>query len=196
MREVQLRPYEESDILPRYRLFQDRPVQENILPLNFQLTEEELLHRDRRIIADGQRQRLIFVVETNRGTPIGYIWAYPIHWRSRWTEVALAIAPQYRLGYGALALVKMVEFLFDELDLHTVVHQIYEGNTLMQQDQQIRHMATLVQRAEVWSGGRYRSSFLWSQTRAQFRWDRASLLGEVADDAAPGAPAAGERGAE
>lgn len=196
MREVRLRPYGETDIVPRYRLFQDRPVQENILPLNFLLTEEELIRRDTRIIADGQRQRIIFVVETDRGTPIGYIWAYPVDWRSRWAEVALAIAPRYRLGYGALALVQMVAFLFDELDLHTVVHQIYEGNTLMQQDQQIRRLATLVQQAEVWSGGRYRSSFLWSQTRAQFQWDRATMLGEVADHAAPGAPEAGQGGTQ
>lgn len=63
------------------------------------------------------------------GEPIGHVWLFRIDEWARRGELGYWIAPEYQgEGYGSETAERVVEYAFDELDLHRITARVYEGN--------------------------------------------------------------------
>lgn len=63
------------------------------------------------------------------GEPIGHAWLLRIDEWARRGELGYWVAPEHQgEGYGSEAAGRLVEYGFDELDLHRITARVYEGN--------------------------------------------------------------------
>ena len=169
-----VRPYTEADIPFRYSLLSDEAAETNLQPILKIITMDEFLESERAHLASGCESRPTFVVQTAQGKRIAVAWVSPIDLQHRFGDVALIVAPQYRVGYGTLVVIAVQRLLFEEYNLDVAISQVYSGNSMMQNSGAIlqRRQVTLVD--EIWQGGEYWSAHLWTTTRAQFddEWGR------------------------
>ena len=171
---LSVRPYTEADIPFRYALLQDQAAETNLQPILKIITKDEFFEAERAHLAQGCVSRPTFVVQTAHGKAVAVAWVSPIDWQHRFGDVALIVAPRYRVGYGSLVVIAVQQLLFEEYNLEVAVSQVYSGNSMMQNGNAVlqRRQVTLVD--EIWQGGEFWSAYLWTTTRAQFEqeWGR------------------------
>jgi diamine N-acetyltransferase len=140
---VRLRPIERAD-LPRYvKWFADPEVRDGLamyLPLSAAQEErwfEDNLARpsaeqawalDARVAAAGAG--LLPAAAEGGWTHIGSCGFHEIDWRNRWAECGLVIGDkaQWGKGFGADAMLTLVNLGFSELNLHRLMLRVHDGN--------------------------------------------------------------------
>ncbi|MFC6952378.1 GNAT family protein [Halorubellus litoreus] len=96
-------------------------------PTTMRSTEE--FYED--VVSDDDSVNLLVCVEGNDGNPeaVGDIALFKIHERTRWGELAISIHPDHwGEGYGTAASRLLVEYAFDERNLHRVQARVMATN--------------------------------------------------------------------
>lgn len=83
------------------------------------------------VVSDDDGVHLLICVDGDDGDPepVGDIALFKVHDRTRWAEIAIAIAPEYwGNGYGTEASERLVEYAFDERNLHRLQARVMASN--------------------------------------------------------------------
>ena len=116
------------------------------------------------------------MVQTAQGKPVAIAWVGPVDWQHRCGDIALIVAPQFRVGYGTLVVLAVQRLLFEEYNLEVAISQVYSGNSMMQSGGAVlqRRQVTLVD--EIWQGDAYWSAHLWTTTKTEFEQEWGRVL--------------------
>lgn len=158
--------FEKENIEDRISLLYEYHVQKNLNHLSMMLDKDQIrkVHEDS--IENKQDEKRYYVITTNENKTIGYCWISGIDWISRTCELSISIIPEYRVGYGMLALVKMYNYLYYQLNMRTVLNQILEGNELLRSRVSLNGLAFKIKQ-DSFTDGVLRDAYIWSQTREE-----------------------------
>lgn len=127
---VSLRTIEEGDLDLLNRNVNDPRVRRPLTsatPSN--MVETESFFED--VVSDDDGVNLLICVDGDDGEPeaVGDVALFKVHERTRWAEIAIAIAPEHwGEGYGTDASRLLVEYAFDERNLHRLQARVMATN--------------------------------------------------------------------
>ncbi|OIU69817.1 GNAT family N-acetyltransferase [Rossellomorea aquimaris] len=158
--------FEHEHIEDRISLLYDYHIQKNLNHLSMQFDRNKIreLHEDS--IENNQDSKRYYVIKTNKNKIVGYCWISSIDWINRTCELSIGILPEYRIGYGLLALVKMYDYLYDQLNMKTVLNQILEGNELLRSKVSLDGLAIKI-KGDSFTAGKVRNAYMWTQTKEE-----------------------------
>jgi len=124
---TRLRAIEREDIPTFVRWFNDPEVRrylEMYLPMS-KAEEEEWF--EARLKDQSCR---IFAIETEEGAHIGNIGLHDLDWRNRTAGLAIVIAEKeyWGRGYGSDAIITLLDFAFNEMNLHRIYLSVFDFN--------------------------------------------------------------------
>lgn len=115
--------------------------------------------------------RRIFAIETEEGSHIGNIGLGDVDWRNRKAALGIAIAEKeyWGRGYGTDAVMTLLDFAFNEMNLHRVHLSVFEFNRRAIRCYEkcgFRHEGR--EREAFFRDGRYHDSLLMGILREEF----------------------------
>lgn len=163
-RKVIISHFEKENIEERITLLSDFHVQKNLNHTSMLMSKEELRNMSLERIKNDQNWLRFYVMKSPKKQIIGYCWISSIDWIEQSCELSISIFPQYRVGYGLLALLEMYEYLYQHLNMKTIVNQTLEDNNLLLASNSSIKENAIKSDFDSYTFGTYRSSFLWTQT--------------------------------
>lgn len=127
---ISLRTIEESDLEFLNRNVNDPRVRRPLTsasPAN--MAQSEAFFED--VVSDDDGVNLLICIDGDEGEPepVGDIALFKVHDRTRWGEIAIAIHPDHwGDGYGTEASEVLVEYAFDERNLHRLQARVMASN--------------------------------------------------------------------
>ena len=124
---IRLRAIERSDIPAFVRWLNDPEVRQYLdmyLPMS-QAQEENWF--EAQLGDDGRR---ILGIETLDGVLLGNIGLHAINWKERYAELGIVIGEKeyWNQGYGTDAVLTLLRFAFQQMNLHRVFLRVFEYN--------------------------------------------------------------------
>lgn len=116
-----------------------------------------------------------FVIETEDSQPIGMVYSYDQKLRDGHCKVAVYVAPQWRNGPGAMAAIRMLDYLFCYYPFRRVYCEIYSYNSRsLSNTLQCGFEETGRLKEYRYHAGRYHDLVLLTISREQFldRWHK------------------------
>jgi RimJ/RimL family protein N-acetyltransferase len=128
-RKVRIRAIEKTDIDEIMKWVNDPEVKSNLLmryPVS-QCQEEKWI--ETALAADNQRNKT-FALETKDGVYLGGIGLHKIDWENSNAEVGIVIGKKeyWDKGYGTDAMMAMLDFGFNQMNLHRIYLRVFEFN--------------------------------------------------------------------
>lgn len=157
---------EQEDIDGRISLLYDFHVQQNLNHLSMMVDQSEIKEFYSNAVKEQQDNKRYYVIRTKNREIIGYCWITEIDWINRSCELSISILPKYRIGFGFLAMIEMYNYLYFHLHMKSVINQVLEGNTLLLKN---TPKSAIKRRMDSFTFGIYRKSYLWNQTKEQYR---------------------------
>jgi RimJ/RimL family protein N-acetyltransferase len=167
MRRLTIRHFDHQDVDARVQLMTDRDFQRNLVDFAAVTSPEALREAQRRTIDEEYETKIVFVLETPAGSTVGYTWITSIDWVSHTCELSIALLPRYRRAYGLVALIRMYDYLYGEMNFDTVVNQVLADNEMLLSAQAADRRAQVRARQDSFTVGRFCDSLYWTQTRAE-----------------------------
>jgi hypothetical protein len=163
---IYIEHFEHEHIEDRISLLYDYHIQKNLnhLSMIFDKNKIREIHEDS--IENQQSSKRYYVIKTNKNKIVGYCWISSIDWINRTCELSIGILPEFRIGYGLLALVKMYDYLYDQLNMKTVLNQILEGNELLRSKVSLNGLAIKLEQ-DSFTAGKVRNAYMWTQTKEE-----------------------------
>jgi RimJ/RimL family protein N-acetyltransferase len=126
-RKVRLRALEESDLARCYEWVNDPEVTEH-LAMRFPISTHD--ERQWLLRASSSESDRAFAIETTEGEHIGNIGLHRIHYLDRNAELGILIGAKERWnqGYGTDAILTLLRFAFEEMNLHRVYLRVDADN--------------------------------------------------------------------
>jgi RimJ/RimL family protein N-acetyltransferase len=126
---VRLRPVEVSDLDPNYRWMNDTEVTRHIAiryPISRAHEEQWLAARPANDFSNG----VTYAIETKEGVYIGNLGLHDPHPEHRSATLGIVIGEKdyWSNGYGTDAIVALLRFGFDQMNLHRVSLHVFEFN--------------------------------------------------------------------
>jgi RimJ/RimL family protein N-acetyltransferase len=126
---VRIRALEMTDIDEIMKWINDPEVIDNLLmryPVSKYLEEKWL----EKTYDTSDMRNKTFALETKDGVYIGGIGLHKINWENRNAEVGIVIGKKeyWGKGYGTDAMLALLEFAFNHMNLHRVYLQVYDFN--------------------------------------------------------------------
>nr|WP_256439604.1 GNAT family N-acetyltransferase [Sporosarcina sp. 6E9] len=160
---------EKENVEERINLLLDFHVQKNLNHTSMLVSKDELRNMSLERIKSGQNILRFYVVKSPNKQVIGYCWISSIDWIEQSCELSISIFPEFRVGYGLLALLEMYEYLYQHLNMKTIVNQSLEGNSLLLAKNSSIKENAIRSDFDSYTFGRYRSSYLWTQTIDEYK---------------------------
>lgn len=128
-KKVRIRAIEKSDVDEIMKWVNDPEVIDNLLvryPVS-RYQEEKWI--EKALDATNQRNK-VFAIETKDGTYLGGIGLHRIDWENRNAEVGIVIGKKdhWNKGYGTDAMMTILDFAFNRMNLHRVYLRVYDFN--------------------------------------------------------------------
>jgi RimJ/RimL family protein N-acetyltransferase len=128
-RKVRIRAIEKTDIDEIMGWVNDPQVKENLLmryPVS-RYQEEKWI--ENALDDDGQKNK-VFALETKEGVYLGGIGLHRIDWENRNAEAGIVIGKKehWNKGYGTDAMMAILDFAFNQMNLHRVYLRVFEYN--------------------------------------------------------------------
>jgi RimJ/RimL family protein N-acetyltransferase len=126
---VRIRALEQTDIDEIMKWVNDPEVIDNLLmryPVSRYLEEKWL----EKAYDTGDMRNKTFALETKDGVYLGGIGLHKINWENRNAEVGIVIGKKeyWGKGYGTDAMLALLDFAFNHMNLHRVYLQVYDFN--------------------------------------------------------------------
>ena len=167
MRQLTIRHFDHDDVDARVELMTDLDFQRNLVDFAAVTSAEALRAAQHRTIDEEYETKLVFVLATPAGSTVGYAWITSIDWVSHTCELSIALRPSYRRAYGLVALIRMYDYLYDEMNFETVVNQVLADNEMLLSAEVAERRAQVRSRQDSFTVGRFCDSLYWTQTRAE-----------------------------
>jgi RimJ/RimL family protein N-acetyltransferase len=111
------------------RCINDREVMNNLLmryPVS-RYQEEKWIEK---ALDDGSQRNKVFALETKEGVYLGGIGLHKIDWENRHAEAGIVIGKKehWNKGYGTDAMIAILDFAFNQMNLHRVYLRVFEYN--------------------------------------------------------------------
>jgi RimJ/RimL family protein N-acetyltransferase len=128
-KKVRIRAIEKTDIDEIMGWVNDPQVKENLLmryPVS-RYQEEKWIEN---ALDDDGRRNKVFALETKDGIYLGGIGLHKIDWENRNAEVGIVIGKKehWNKGYGTDAMMAILDFAFNQMNLHRVYLRVFEYN--------------------------------------------------------------------
>ena len=129
-KKVRIRAVEQTDLDEIMKWVNDPEVIDNLLmryPVSRYLEEKWL---EKALDTSNIRDKA-FSIETKDGVYLGGIGLHKINWENRSAEVGIVIGKKeyWGKGYGTDAMLAILEFAFNHMNLHRVYLEVYDFNT-------------------------------------------------------------------
>lgn len=165
---VKLRAIEREDI-PRFvRWLNDRELLGYLaryMPLS---KAEEERWFERQLEDESSR---IFAIETREGVHIGNIGLHKIDWKNGHAELGIFIGEKevWGQGYGTDAILALLDFAFNEMNLHRVhLHVLASNQRAIRCYEKCGFVLEGTEREAVFRGGRYHDQLIMGILREEF----------------------------
>jgi RimJ/RimL family protein N-acetyltransferase len=128
-KKIRIRAIEKTDIEEIMRWINDPEVMENLLmryPVS-RYQEEKWIER---ALDEGNSRNKVFAIETKQGEYLGGIGLHAINWENGNAEAGIVIGKKehWNKGYGTDAMMTILDFAFNQMNLHRVYLRVYEYN--------------------------------------------------------------------
>jgi len=126
---VRIRAIEKTDIDEIMKWVNDREVMDNLImryPVS-RYQEEKWIEK---ALDDPNPRNKVFAIETKDGVYLGGIGLHRIDWENSNTEVGIVIGNKeyWNKGYGTDAMFTILDFAFNQMNLHRVYLRVFEYN--------------------------------------------------------------------
>ncbi len=128
-KKVRIRAIEKTDIDEIMKWINDREVMDNLImryPVS-RYKEEKWIEKT---LDDSNPRIKTFALETKDGVYLGGISLHGIDWENRNAEAGIVIGKKeyWNKGYGTDAMMTLLEFAFNRMNLHRVYLKVYDFN--------------------------------------------------------------------
>ncbi|MFD4635857.1 GNAT family N-acetyltransferase [Lentzea sp. NPDC058436] len=164
---VRIRHLRQPDIPGRVAAMSEPKARENIgsLPALYNASEKTAFFTG---LVEGQDPERVELVVTKRdSTTVAYSQLSDIDWTHGTCEIVVLALPEFRFGFGLLALLKTYDFAFGTLNLRSVLNDVNDGNRMMSSREVLLGKAQVIMPNAHFTEGRVRDSFQWTETRAE-----------------------------
>jgi RimJ/RimL family protein N-acetyltransferase len=170
-REVRIRAIEKRDIDEIMKWINDPEVKSNLLmryPVS-QYQEERWI--ETALATDNQRNKT-FALETKDGVYLGGIGLQKIDWENSNAEVGIVIGKKeyWNKGYGTDAMLAILDFAFNQMNLHRVYLRVFEFNQRgIRSYEKCGFQKEGVLRQDRYRQGRYYNTIMMGILKEEFR---------------------------
>jgi RimJ/RimL family protein N-acetyltransferase len=170
-REVRIRAIEKRDIDEIMKWINDPEVKSNLLmryPVS-QYQEERWI--ETALATDNQRNKT-FALETKDGVYLGGIGLHKIDWENSNAEVGIVIGKKeyWNKGYGTDAMLAILDFAFNQMNLHRVYLRVFEFNQRgIRSYEKCGFQKEGVLRQDRYRQGRYYNTIMMGILKEEFR---------------------------
>ncbi|MBB2893334.1 GNAT family N-acetyltransferase [Flexivirga oryzae] len=163
-----VRHYRSTDIPIRARLLRDAAFEANLNGWGSRSSADAIRAREEHTITDGQWTKRVYTVTKGDGVVVGFCWITSLDVVAAHCELSFAILPEYRGAYGLLVHTAASWYVWNELGMAAVTHQVLGHNSMFVRRSQLNRYATLVSRNDDNTAGQDRDAFYWTEDRKQF----------------------------
>jgi hypothetical protein len=166
---VTVRHFTEADIPVRTALLRESRFQANLTDFAVVAQDDVLSANQQRTIREEHHTKRIFTLCGPRDKILGFAWITSIDWRSQCCELSFAVLPQYRGGFGAVAVSAAHEYLRTELNMRVVINQVLEHNTMLHSAEALAAQRRVKCDYDSYTVGQWRTSYYWTSTEDDLR---------------------------
>lgn len=163
-----VRHYEHRDIPVRAALLRDAAFAANLNSWGTRSSACTIHAREEATIDDGQWDKRVLTVTKPDGTVVGFCWLTSLDMVAGHCELSFAVLPQYRSGYGLLVHTVASAYVWNELGMLAVTHQVLDHNQMFIRRSELQRHATLISHRDDHTAGQTRDAFYWSEDKEQF----------------------------
>ncbi|HEV3170981.1 MAG TPA: GNAT family N-acetyltransferase [Actinocrinis sp.] len=166
---VTVRHFTEADIPVRTALLRESRFQANLTDFAVVAEDDALAAGQRRTLEQEHAVKRIFTLCGPEDRIVGFAWITSIDWRSQSCELSFGVLPQYRGGFGAIAVAAAHEYLRTELNMRVVINQVLEHNTMLHSAEALAAEQRVRCPYDSYTVGEWRTSYYWSTTEDDIR---------------------------
>jgi len=128
-KKIRIRAIEKTDIDEIMKWINDREVMDNLImryPVS-RYQEEKWIEK---ALDESSPRNKVFALETKDGVYLGGIGLHRIDWENRNAEAGIVIGKKeyWNKGYGTDAIMTLLDFAFNRMNLHRVYLKVYDFN--------------------------------------------------------------------
>ena len=170
-KKVRIRAIEKTDIDEIMKWVNDREVMDNLImryPVS-RYQEEKWIEK---ALENGNPKNKVFALETKDGVYLGGIGLHRIDWENRNAEVGIVIGNKeyWNKGYGTDAMMTLLGFAFDRMNLHRVYLKVYDFNLRgIKSYEKCGFRREGILRHDLYVNGEYRDSVIMGILRDEFK---------------------------
>jgi hypothetical protein len=166
---VSVRHFTEADIPIRTALLRESRFQANLTDFAVLAQDDALVVGQRRTIEQEHAVKRIFTICGPNDQVLGFAWITSIDWRSQSCELSFGVLPQYRGGFGAVAVGAAHDYLRTELNMRVVINQVLEHNTMLQSAESMAAQSRVRCAYDSYTVGEWRTAYYWTTTEDDVR---------------------------
>lgn len=171
---LDIRHFEESDIPLRREVMNDSVYITNVRDTALRTDDKQIYESYMETLRESPRSMVMFTACTRKGKVLGFTWVYDIDWDRPSGQMSIAMLPKYRSGWGYAAIQATAALLYDEYNFQSLTTQIFTHNTMMHSDEWIAQRSDIVMPYFSFTGGEFRHSRVWTQSRDEYYFDQFS----------------------
>lgn len=161
---VSVRHFTPQDIPVRTALLRESRFQANLTDFAVVAEDDALAAGQLRTIEQEHAVKRIFTLTGPNDQVLGFAWITSIDWRSQTCELSFGVLPQYRGGFGAIAVAAAHDYLRTELNMRVVINQVLEHNTMLQSAEALAAQQRVRCPYDSYTVGEWRTSYYWTTT--------------------------------
>ncbi|WP_103500988.1 MULTISPECIES: GNAT family N-acetyltransferase [Streptomyces] len=172
---VTLRHFTEDDIPVRTALLREARFQANLNDLGVVTSDEALVARQRKAIAEEHDVKRHFTLCGPGGAIVGFAWISSIDWRSQCCELSFGVLPRFRGAFGAAAVAAAHAHIRAELNMRVVVNQVLEHNTMLVSAGELAERRAVRCPWDSYTVGEWRTACYWTDSEDDVRRRQSSI---------------------
>jgi RimJ/RimL family protein N-acetyltransferase len=170
-KKVRIRAIEKTDIDEIMKWINDREVMDNLImryPVS-RYQEEKWIEK---ALDDPNPRNKVFAIENKDGVYLGGMGLHRIDWENRNAEVGIAIGKKeyWNKGYGTDAMMTLLDFAFNRMNLHRVCLKVFDFNVRgIKSYEKCGFKREGVLRHDLYVNGEYHDSVIMGILRDEFK---------------------------
>ena len=169
-KKVRIRALEKTDIDEIMKWVNDPEVKDNLL-MRYPVSRDQEEKWIENALDTSNERNKVFAIETKDGVYLGGIGLHRINWENRNAEVGIVIGKKeyWNKGYGTDAMMTILHFAFNRMNLHRVYLRVFDFNTRgIKSYEKCGFKKEGVLRDDLYAHGKYHHSILMGILKHEF----------------------------
>ena len=169
-KKVRIRALEKTDIDEIMKWVNDPEVKDNLL-MRYPVSRDQEERWIEKALDTSNERNKVFAIETKDGVYLGGIGLHRINWENRNAEVGIVIGKKehWNKGYGTDAMMTILDFAFNRMNLHRVHLRVFDFNTRgIKSYEKCGFKKEGVLRHDLYAHGKYHHSILMGILKDEF----------------------------